>query len=131
MTWRAIFGRPEEKEGGEHAVIKRELKEKQRELIRELAPLHSSRMYKSYLNTTGERMPHYMRKIPAGSKPNLEQLRTQGSGGGGGGGGGGGVDGSGLMNMLRRQSKSKASGPADGSRDVLLMGAATAVNARV
>jgi hypothetical protein len=47
-----MFGRPEDKEGGEHAVIKRELKEKQSELIRELAPLHSSRMYKSYLNTT-------------------------------------------------------------------------------
>jgi len=59
-------------------VIKRELKEKQSELIRELAPLHSSRMYKSYLNTTGERMPHYMRKIPTGSRHELAQLKTQG-----------------------------------------------------
>jgi len=72
-------------------------------------------------------MPHYMRKIPTGSRHELAQLKTQGSGASGGGG----VDGSGQMNMLRRRSQSDPSGPADGSMDPLLMGAATAVNARV
>ena len=130
-----------ERMGGEHAVIARELREKQSDLIRELAPLHSSRMYKSYLNGTGQRMPHYMRKIPAhevktgalnaelqgphhpegGGHFSPDGAAGEGAGDGAGDGAADGATNHSLLSPLtvRRQSQGKLS---EDDADMLLLG---------
>ena len=75
-----------EKLGGEQSRIQRQLREKQRELEDSLAPLHSARLYKTWLtgNPDVSRMPHYMKKVPVQrertrAKLNLEKMRDSGN----------------------------------------------------